>query len=58
MLTRALQIARKLKERQEGASMIEYALMGILILVVCVLAVTEVGMNTLALFQQAVAVFP
>jgi Flp pilus assembly pilin Flp len=58
MLTTALRIARKLKEWQEGATMIEYALVGVLIAVVCVLAVTQVGANTQALFQRAVDTWP
>jgi pilus assembly protein Flp/PilA len=41
---------RKLLLEEDGVSTIEYALLGSLIAVVCVLAVTAVGINTRDLY--------
>jgi pilus assembly protein Flp/PilA len=37
----------------EGATMVEYALMLSLIAIVCIIAVTAIGVNASAIFQQS-----
>ena len=37
----------------EGATMVEYALMLSLIAIVCILAVTAIGVNASGIFQQS-----
>ena len=46
------QSVRKLLGREEGATMVEYGLMVALIAVVCLLAVTALGVNIKAVFTQ------
>lgn len=41
----------RMRQRQEGASLTEYALLAFLIASFCVLAITAVGENTLALYM-------
>jgi pilus assembly protein Flp/PilA len=50
-----IQATRKLfglKPREEGATMVEYGLMVALIAVVCLLAVTALGVNVRGVFEQ------
>jgi pilus assembly protein Flp/PilA len=50
-----IQSTRKLlglKPREEGATMVEYGLMVALIAVVCLLAVTALGVNIRGVFTQ------
>jgi len=42
----------RINSEQEGATMVEYGLMVSLISVVCLLAVTAVGVNLKAVFNQ------
>ncbi len=44
-----------LKPREEGATMVEYGLMVALIAVVCLLAVTALGVNIRGVFEQIAA---
>ncbi len=43
------------KPREEGATMVEYGLMVALIAVVCLLAVTALGVNVRGVFEQIAA---
>ncbi len=46
------QSVRKFIGREEGATMVEYGLMVALIAVVCLLAVTALGVNISGVFNQ------
>ena len=46
------QSVRKLFVREEGATMVEYGLMVALIAVVCLVAVTALGVNIKGVFTQ------
>ncbi len=43
---------QKLATREEGATMVEYGLMVALIAVVCIVAVTLLGVNVAAIFNN------
>ena len=46
-------VARRFTSREEGATMVEYALMVALIAVVCLIAVTTLGTNASDVFNDA-----
>jgi pilus assembly protein Flp/PilA len=55
MMNNAIRATRKflgLKPREEGATMVEYGLMVALIAVVCLVAVTALGVNIQGIFNQ------
>jgi len=43
---------QKFAAKEDGATMVEYGLMVALIAVVCLVAVTALGVNVAAIFQQ------
>jgi pilus assembly protein Flp/PilA len=54
-MNKVIQATRKflgLKPRDEGATMVEYGLMVALIAVVCLVAVTALGVNLKGIFNQ------
>jgi pilus assembly protein Flp/PilA len=51
-MQRFTQFVRKSLGRDEGATMVEYGLMVALIAVVCLLAVTALGVNVRGVFTQ------
>lgn len=51
-MNQLIQSTRKLLRREEGAAMVEYGLMVALIAVVCLLAVTALGVNIRGVFEQ------
>jgi pilus assembly protein Flp/PilA len=50
-----IQPIQKLFVREEGATMVEYGLMVALIAVVCLVAVTALGVNIQGIFNQIAA---
>ncbi len=46
---------RQMTVREEGATMVEYGLMVALIAVVCLIAVTALGVNIMGVFQDIAA---
>jgi pilus assembly protein Flp/PilA len=55
MKNRFLNITRFFCSKDEGATMVEYGLMLALIAIVCLAAVTLVGTNASAIYQQIAA---
>ena len=51
-MTQFITRIRKLATKEEGATMVEYGLMVALIAVVCLVAVTALGVNVAGIFQQ------
>jgi pilus assembly protein Flp/PilA len=49
---RALDVYKKLVRKEEGAALVEYALLVGLIAVVCIAAITLLGTNISALFNR------
>ncbi len=54
-MQRFTRMARKFLGHEEGATMVEYGLMVALIAVVCLLAVTALGVNIRGVFTQIAA---
>ena len=48
-----IKMIRNFFKDEEGATMVEYALMLALIAIVCIIAVTAIGVNASGIFQQS-----
>lgn len=57
-MTRAKTLIRRFTQREDAATMVEYALMLSLIAVVCIIAVTLIGTNANTIFNNIATNLP
>ena len=57
-MSRAKALIRRFAQREDAATMVEYALMLSLIAVVCIIAVTLIGTNANTIFNNIATILP